>query len=732
MKIEFLFILIIVILNKKIVSYEFEDYFCNSESDLLDFKSLLRIYFHDDKIYVAVKDKIIFFDSIQFIDNEDHKNSPSIILKRPTCFKATQIEASQKLFGYAYDYVTKDTFEFRFNKTLTGLHYIFSIFFDVPRFGTRRVLDLDFDYLHFKDTIWNTQISPNIDYYYFFTFKTDKNKFLEFKSFFNENSETKISLQARFCTYDDLNRTNCWTVHEKLEERTKFLIAFLTDGHDEIDKKDVTFVRIDQKNQILIERKIYLNNFTEIHPIKMKPISFGELFSCKFEEGDVLREIKGIFYEISTKTFFIFKNRLYKKFKIDLIESEFKLVFAPESYEIMKFNNSNVEFEIANTKWVKTLQKTSFLITSKNNVFDLNAKAIENGFIKIDQINLAECSKQTLNIGDDVFCFEQTEYYYLTNLKSLKNSSNDQNKKNKKFYKIETIFNGTEINYDNSEMLELIFNYESNKFVFLTRKQLFVFDYDKFLVVKKNDKMDKFLFANYSKDQTVMIKKNCLFEISLCDSPTTVMTEITKYSDNLTSSTGRSELYQIITDIEQFIIIGTATLLLVLIVIIFCLLRTNEKLQKELAEQSISLKSTGPKRSLENVLELNYLKKSDSSISDTKKPDELNLKYKTQEFNVNSLSNELLRSKTGSSSEIVNRDEMKSNEIRKKGNKIDEIKVNESKIDEIKIKESKTDKVKVEGSKTDEAKVDGIKKNESKTNESKITESKTNESKMGK
>lgn len=267
-------------------------------------------------------------------------------------------------------------------------------------------------------------------------------------------------------------------------------------------------LQIDKRNNIGFERRNFnITNFNirSGQAIKTPSIAMDELLNCHRKFRDP-REVKGIFYEKESDFFYIFINRFFLKIEEDLVRTGFRIDdrHYAKAYDL-KFS-SNYEFEIARTKWVKTLKQKSYLVTNKRNVFELNHDSMVKNYFTADEgyNQIEKCAHQTLNIGKHVFCFDKQYYHYFMTNGDLVNSSTYRPAR----FKISNIFQDSSIHYRDDEELNFIFNYNQDKFVIMmTKTRLFVIDYSKFTT--SNDWQ---IQLNYKPNEQVLVIKNYLFE----------------------------------------------------------------------------------------------------------------------------------------------------------------------------------------------------------------------------
>ena len=162
----------------------------------------------------------------------------------------------------------------------------------------------------------------------------------------------------------------------------------------------------------------------------------------------------------------------------------------------MKFEQEtyNVEFELFDTKYIKNLKYDSFLTTHKDNSFEVDDKNLaknQQNFKKVNNL-LGFCKHQTLQINFNIYCFEEKEYFLFTNYSEM--NSDKGLKKGPKFKIVDLFEDHPQLNYSSYDELKFIFNYLDHNFVFMTKSQIYVFDYDQFKIDKQESKLNVELY----------------------------------------------------------------------------------------------------------------------------------------------------------------------------------------------------------------------------------------------
>lgn len=158
------------------------------------------------------------------------------------------------------------------------------------------------------------------------------------------------------------------------------------------------------------------------------------------------------------------------------------------------------------TVWIKNLPKISYLVTSRNFIYDL----------EFDEYNLKQlvrkrsnridfCSYNTLMINDKIYCFKKSSYFYFVKLVNL-NKANRMKKIDQ--FLIEDIFRTkTKSSIWKTDQTELrfIFEYHSNQLIFMTQSKIFIFQYKYFSVDDQNR-------LHYNLTETYQIRDNKLID----------------------------------------------------------------------------------------------------------------------------------------------------------------------------------------------------------------------------
>lgn len=367
---------------------------------------------------------------------------------------------------------------------------------------------------------------------------------------------------------------------QNMNERLKFFVPFNIKN-----KFTSLFFNIDETNNLHIQRTMYQtpNVLTSIE-YRLSPIPIDEFFACHRDPISE-RELKGIFYDKKAKRFYLFINRFFRKLKkdFDLVEENFKLPF-PATFDSLKFDERlNPEFEVVNSKYVKSAGDTSYLATSIGFVFELNAENLDEKFTQLEKNIIDRCPKQTLLVEGEVFCFGEADYYHLTNQDGLTKTSDKEAGRKRIIHRIAEIFQGTGIKYGDTQKLKFIFNYLKNQFVFVTNSNLFVFNYEKFSVNTEA----KRITTRYTNVDSVPMKINCLLDPF---KPNCDQKGLTTTSARPTYPVTFGTPVDVIRSNLDIIIISFLVLLLVLILLTFVIVRTIQSKKRPMIKYNLYMK----------------------------------------------------------------------------------------------------------------------------------------------
>lgn len=282
----------------------------------------------------------------------------------------------------------------------------------------------------------------------------------------------------------------------------------------------VFVIQVDDMNSFSIEERLIdqgnANRFKR--EVRLPKFRFDEYFNCHRKFVDE-REIKGIYYDRKEATYNIIINRFFIRVKESDAIAKSQEYFAIDDAQYdraidMQFGSLLVSFEIMHSKWLKTVRNQSYLITNYNhdNVFELTDDTFRKNVFKqpIDFNRLVYCADNTLNVGENVYCFVDDVYYHFGPISKFEDRDrSDLTLKRGSAFSVKEIFASSPVNFS-KQQLKLIFNYKDGQFVFMTQEYLYVFDYDRFYVAK-----DKQIRTTYKSNDTVKMIRNCFY--GTCD-----------------------------------------------------------------------------------------------------------------------------------------------------------------------------------------------------------------------
>ena len=227
-----------------------------------------------------------------------------------------------------------------------------------------------------------------------------------------------------------------------------------------------------------------------------------EFFNCYNKESD---DLKGVYY--GGEFYYLFIGHFYLEIKdSELVENKFLLsdydykrpkAFRFENDEVYK----NVRYEDGYTKWIKITYDDTYLVLY-DQVFDINVDKAKHELFFIENTSmkhLVNCPKQTLNVEDNIFCFEEFNYYLLERTTGNTNAS--------KVYDlpIRDLFTDTMVTYEEGQSLQFIINYKEDMFIFLTETHQFEVAYASLTI--SSDKLK----LSIKPDSFLRKRENCLF-----------------------------------------------------------------------------------------------------------------------------------------------------------------------------------------------------------------------------
>ena len=109
--------------------------------------------------------------------------------------------------------------------------------------------------------------------------------------------------------------------------------------------------------------------------------------------------------------------------------------------------------------------------------FEQLKSAVLPGGENLEQVQI--CSKQTLRIETYVFCFEERGYFLLSEV------GRPETDRTSVYQRISDLFRTVNVAYEETQKLQIIFDYQADKFVFVTEQDLFIIGYEQVKLVKK-------------------------------------------------------------------------------------------------------------------------------------------------------------------------------------------------------------------------------------------------------
>ena len=345
-------------------------------------------------------------------------------------------------------------------------------------------------------------------------------------------SDDDRNMSIRMKTYSTMN---AWHVKEqKRDYKTNFSIIYYV-PHASVDNLDVNWLELDTKLQVHIGyHSLSPTNESSSSTVDHQvTIRLEELLGCRVPIKHQ-REIKGVFYFsfVTQPKFYVFINSFYLTISDDLVETGFNLndssVYAKARYPQFDDHKGMQQIEFVEKltfKYIKTLKDRTLLSYFSVTSFDLNLEMrAENDSqltAKHERPRLVQrCVQNTLQIDQSIYCLNAKNYAFLAKLehfeddayvrKHLNSSEFEMNWKS-----IASIFQASKIEYDETQVLQLVFNYKDNMFVLMTSTDLFAINYDLLYVDNEHNIKVKTKTALPSKHRHFR-KRNCLF-VSNCD-----------------------------------------------------------------------------------------------------------------------------------------------------------------------------------------------------------------------
>lgn len=484
-----------LILIKQIQTGDVKLYYCNTKEKIDEVKNIAvnlkrfighgktnKIYFIFKKRIVFVKilsnvqigsDKSLRFSNLNLIFYEQENNELTLPKSIPTNFK---------VFGHLFEMKSETVHELYFinqanqSKVNEIFEKAYLLNFDESNertIGERTKLEL-INNQFIKKELNNL---PNIQYFNLFKFnETFKTIYKYHSTKLNSTSDWTISVVL--CI--DNNRI---TETLSTKENVKFFTTF------SISQFEISVISINDKLNFVNYELNYNKRFVTFQDKLNISFDFDEFFSCHTSFTN-LRQLNGIYFNRNSTMFFIFIKRFYLQIKDELVRNGFNLndnVYETNSH-VLKFEEQEIYPNRIpkwwlTRKWIKTVGNNwTFFCPEENGIYyELETtdqgQLIYNQITEISKsIELRSCNEQTLMIKEHLFCLLQGEYFYMYQLKNRSNYIETF----RKGALISSIFDNSSIEWEKNQTVQLIFNYNSNEFVLMTLKHLFVFNYDQF------------------------------------------------------------------------------------------------------------------------------------------------------------------------------------------------------------------------------------------------------------
>lgn len=278
-------------------------------------------------------------------------------------------------------------------------------------------------------------------------------------------------------------------------------------------------------SNVLIElddkRNLHLNKVEidwtakTIDVLRRVTVPLVEFFSC-YQPLTNFKQLKGIVYNESADTYYIFINHFYLILNGNLTEERFDINqthYNAKEFRFKEIELKEVTFENSPNKLIK-FDVDKVYVTMLNGLFELSTeddevilKAVP---VSSSKQHYLDCKTQLLKIDDHVYCFGKNKYQLIAEYKFDRVM-----KKESKPFDIKELFSNTGVIYEGSQILELIYKYKNNQVVLMTQSNLFIVDYDSLTVNEANSKLS----INHSKKADVSkIRKlpNCILPNELC------------------------------------------------------------------------------------------------------------------------------------------------------------------------------------------------------------------------
>lgn len=480
-----LYLISISLINANAYLYSSFPYYCDvKEIELIrNPKSINRLLIEEDTIFLIFKEKIIGCRVTDVINNNNI--DLFLVYKQPFVLKnkekpppASDLEIKgyfanwYQEFSSKYDYYSYSLDEiYQYIDHYRNETFIYELDFDkIPgERGNNRIV--------LYPAITNFSFHLTNDYH---RFEFDYDKFnldikvSQFKEKKYSNFSTQLSHQVRRAVFYSEPRN----IHNNY------------------------LIELDFNNNLhfsQIEIKIPLS----IQGITRKQVTLDKFLSCyqPFKDFD---QLKGIYYDKKTKSFYLFVNRFYILIKYDLVKNEFrlnqsKLLFFESAYNLSLRKPMDIYYEYSNSKWIKKFEDKVYLSLYSNQFEILISDEMILSFgLEKNFKFLKKCRRQILNVRDLYFCIEEKTYYQMS-------APIAENREEPKMRSIKDLFDTTPIEYEDYQIVELIFDYKDDTFVLMTQTHLFIID-NLVVDVGKNQS----LIFKYDKTRILRKLKNCI------------------------------------------------------------------------------------------------------------------------------------------------------------------------------------------------------------------------------
>ena len=460
----------LILLKVIIRSNQFQEFNCDQDQNELGLNKKIEIkqiiQHSNGTVYLYVNNKVISFEiPIVFRRDLDDRllflNGPFQIetVKAPLINDEITPSSGDESLGYIVDNASKLTYEIYRNQT-----------------DKSRLIELEFKEKPAKRLKWETEhyIDPRVyeaEFTYYFNTALSKNlKFLFLRP----------SLYLLFKSgvlFQEMIKSDASDMVISQYNISKFVYYEYENDKSLLNNKSVFEIDSLDSFHFHVYQISYIQNKSEGSWLHFKrdlhqEIDFEQFFLC-YKRFNSPEQVKGIFYH--KKTFFIFINHYYIKVNDNLFDTQFKMLdgyFKAQNF--IKFN-TRVRYENYESKYIKTLKNNVKLVLF-DQVFDM--KFNKNNDITVNLIEqqeeLIECLKNVLSITNYLFCFEEENYYAISDF----SNRNTYLKRIK--HPIADLFYGLNLNFKKDEQVLFIFNYEyksRDAIIMMTLNHLYILDY---------------------------------------------------------------------------------------------------------------------------------------------------------------------------------------------------------------------------------------------------------------